>query len=194
MEENRPAVSVIGAGGWGTTLANLLAMKGIPVKIWAYEEETVRNINYKNENPQFLPNIQLSPRIFAYTELEKVIPKADILIFAIPSTFVRMMAEKISPLFIPSREYRLISVSKGLEYETFKLMSEILREILPKNVKIAALSGPNLSREVALGQPTATVIASIHEEILPDLVMGVSMVPKSVNFSTTSSNNSLALS
>lgn len=170
MGTKTPAISVIGAGGWGTTLANLLASKGFPVKIWAYEEETARNINYKNENSQFLPNITLSPRIFAYTELEKVIPNADILIFAIPSTFVRSMAEKIAPLFISSKEYKLVSVSKGLEYATFKLMSEILREVLPNNVKIAALSGPNLSREVAMGQPTATVIASIHPEILEELV------------------------
>ncbi|WP_457559328.1 NAD(P)H-dependent glycerol-3-phosphate dehydrogenase [Candidatus Harpocratesius sp.] len=163
-------ISVIGAGGWGTTLGNLLAAKGISVKIWSYESETVDHINNLHENPQYLPNIALSPNLKAYSKLESVVPNSDVIIFAVPSAFVRSMALKIAPLFLSTKEYKLVSVSKGLEYDTFKLMSEVLREILPKNVKIAALSGPNLSKEVAMGQPTATVIASIHEEILPGLV------------------------
>ncbi len=161
---------VIGAGGWGTTLGNLIAKKGHSVKIWCYEKQTADNINQLHENTQFLPGISLSPNLRAYTAFEEVIPEAKVLVFAIPSGFVRALAKQIAPFFLPSREYVLVSVSKGLEYESFKLMSEVVREILPANVKIAALSGPNLSSEVAHEMPTATVIASIHSEILPDLV------------------------
>ncbi len=165
-----PEISVIGAGGWGTTLGNLLATKGYQVKIWSYEQKTVDQINNNHENVQFHPNFTLSQNLKAYNKFEDVIPNADILIFAVPSAFVRKMAEQIAPVFLTDREYKLVTVSKGLEYNSFKLMSEVLREVLPSNVKIAALSGPNLSKEVAQKQPTATVIASIHEEILPELV------------------------
>ena len=165
-----PEISVIGAGGWGTTLGNLLATKGYSVKIWSYEFDTVSNINNFHENKQYLPSITLSSNLVAYSKLEDVIPDAEILVFAVPSSFVRAIAEKMQPFFKNTVDYKLVSVSKGLEYTTFKLMSEVLREVLPSNVKIAALSGPNLSSEVAHMQPTATVIASIHEEILPELV------------------------
>jgi glycerol-3-phosphate dehydrogenase (NAD(P)+) len=159
------AVTVIGAGGWGTTLGNLIAKKGYAVKIWSYEAQTVNNINLHHENKQFIPGISLSPNLVAYTDFNEVIPDTDILIFAVPSAFVRTVATQISPYFRPTQEYKLVTVSKGLEYDSFKLMSEVLREVLPKNVKIAALS-----TEVAQEKPTATVIASIHEEILPELV------------------------
>ena len=163
-------ISVIGAGGWGTTLGNLIAKKGYFVKIWSYEKETIKSINTNHENIQFLPGISLSKNLIAISDFNEAIPKADIIIFAVPSAFVRSVANQIRPFFSQEKEYKLVSVAKGLELNTFKLMSEVLREILPKNVKIAALSGPNLSSEVAREFPTGTVIASIHEEILPELI------------------------
>lgn len=163
-------ITVLGAGGWGTTLGNLLANKGYRVKIWCYEHETAQNINFKHENLQFLKGIRLSKNLVAYIKYEDVVPDTDIIVFAIPSSFVRAIAKDIKPFFKPEKEYRLVSVSKGLEYDSFKLMSEVLREVLPTNVKIAALSGPNLSSEVAREMPTATVIASVHADILDDLV------------------------
>ena len=168
-------ISVIGSGGWGTTLGNLIAKKGQMVKIWSYEAETVESINIRHDNPQFLPGISLSPNLVASSDFNEVIPDADIIIFAVPSVFVRNIANQIRPFFSLSKEYKLVTVAKGLEipkneYDSFKLMSEVLRETLPSNVKIAALSGPNLSSEVAREKPTATVIASIHAEILPELI------------------------
>lgn len=163
-------ISVIGAGGWGTTLGNLLAKKGYLIKIWSYEKETIESINFNHENKQFLPGISLSKNLIAYSDFNEVIPKADIVIFAVPSKFVRNIANQIKLFFSQEKEYKLVTVTKGLEYDTFKLMSEVLREVLPQNVKIAALSGPNLSSEVAREFPTGTVIASIHEEILPELI------------------------
>ena len=168
-------ISVIGSGGWGTTLGNLIAKKGQQVKIWSYETITAELINKKHENSQFLQGISLSPNLVASSDFNEVIPDADIIIFAVPSAFVRNMANQIRPFFSLNKTYKLVTVTKGLEipkneYGSFKLMSEVLREILPSNVKIAALSGPNLSSEVAREKPTATVIASIHAEILPELV------------------------
>ncbi|MFX1514456.1 MAG: NAD(P)H-dependent glycerol-3-phosphate dehydrogenase, partial [Promethearchaeota archaeon] len=163
-------ISVIGAGGWGTTLGNLLAKKGFKVKIWCYEKETSDDINRNHQNRQFLPGVTLSDNLKALTNFNDVIPDADIIIFAVPSGYLRNVANQIKSYFSKDKEYRLISVAKGLEHETFKLMTEVLREILPINIKIAALSGPNHAKEVSRDMPTATVIASIHEEILEELV------------------------
>ena len=123
-------------GRWmGTTLGNLLATKGYQVKIWSYEQKTVDQININHENKQFLPNFILSQNLHAYNRFEDVIPHADILIFAVPSGYVRAIAEQISPVFLADRHYKLVTVSKGLEYDSFKLMSEVLREVLTPKCK-----------------------------------------------------------
>lgn len=159
-------ISVIGAGGWGTTLANLLAEKGYNVKLWAHEKEVVEEIKNKRENPGFLPGIKLSENIHPTTDLSKAVSHKDIIITAIPSQFLRNMAKEISKFI--SKNTIVISVTKGLEDITFKRMSEILEEELP-GTKIVALSGPNHAEEVSRKIPTATVIASKHQDILPKI-------------------------
>ncbi len=159
-------ISVIGAGGWGTTLANLLAEKGYNVKLWAFEKEVVEEIKNKRENPSFLPGIKLSENIHPTTNLSEAASHKDIIITAIPSQFLRNMAKEISKSI--SKNTIIISVTKGLEDITFKRMSEILEEELPET-KIIALSGPNHAEEVSRKIPTATVIASKHPDILPKI-------------------------
>lgn len=163
-------ISVIGAGSWGTTLANLLAEKGYKVKIWAYEDETRNNINNNHENKQYLPGIILSKNIIALENLKETIVDTELIVSAVPSAYVRETAKKISEIIATDKEIVIVTVSKGLEHETFKLMSQVIAEELPKNVKIAALSGPNHAEEVSKKMPTATAIASSHTEILPKLV------------------------
>ena len=163
-------ITVIGAGSWGTTLANLLACKGYKVKIWAHEEITRDNINKKHENIQYLKGVRLSENLSSSCDLSEIVPEADLLVSAVPSSFVRDTAKKLAGHIKSGKEYMLVTVSKGLEYESFKLMSEVIKEELPENVKVAALSGPNHAEEVSRKMPTATAIASIHEEILEPLV------------------------
>ena len=163
-------ISVIGAGAWGTTLANLLAEKKYQVKIWAFEEKTVKHINLNRENYIFLPGVKLSEYLHAYNDFKKVVLGADILISAIPSQYVREVTKKYTPYLRNDKQIVLVSVSKGIEHQTFKLMTQVLREIMEPNVRIAALSGPNHAEEVARKMPTATVIASIDEDILDELV------------------------
>jgi len=147
-------IGVIGAGGWGTTLANLLASKGYKVKLWAYEKEVVRDINEKRENSKFLKGIKLSSNLKATNVLEEAYTDKEILVSAVPSGFLRGVFKQISV----SKDTIVVSVTKGLEDITFKRMSEILEEEL--NAKVAALSGPNHAEEVSRKIPTATVIAS----------------------------------
>ncbi len=157
-------ISVIGAGSWGTTLANLLAEKG-KVKLWAFEKEIVEEIKEKKENSQFLPGIKLSENIQATNDLKEAVEDKKIIITAIPSSFLRDMAKEISKYI--NQDTIIISVTKGLEDITFKRMSEILEEE-SKN-KVVALSGPNHAEEVSRKIPTATVIASKYLDILPKI-------------------------
>lgn len=159
-------IAVIGAGGWGTTLANLLAEKGHKLSLWAHEKEVVEEITNKRENSQFLPGIKLSENIQPTNDLSQAVSGKDIIITAIPSQFLRNMAKEISRYI--NNNTIIISVTKGLEDITFKRMSEILEEELPET-KIVALSGPNHAEEISRKIPSATVIASKHQDILPKI-------------------------
>lgn len=158
-------IAVIGAGGWGTALSNLLAEKGYKIGLWAYEKEVVNKISNRRENSQFLPGIKLSENIEATNDLNEAVFGKGIIITAIPSEFLRNMAKEISKYI--SKDAIIISVTKGLEDGTFKRMSEILEEELGN--KVVALSGPNHSEEVSRKIPTATVIASKYLDILPKI-------------------------
>jgi len=158
-------IAIIGAGGWGTTLANLLAEKDYKIKLWAYEKVIVEEIKNKRENSQFLPGIKLSQNIEPTNDLKEAVESKDIIITAIPSSFLRDMAKEISKFI--DKDTIVVSVTKGLEDITFKRMSEILEEELHN--KIVALSGPNHAEEVSRKIPTATVIASNHLDILPKI-------------------------
>lgn len=150
------SIAVIGAGAWGTTLAALLAGKGLSVRLWVREPEIAAAIAETRENPQFLPGVRLPETLTAVTELARAVADADLLVVSVPSRFMRPTARALAAC-APTAP--LVTVTKGLEIETGTRMSEVLREELPGLPAIAVLSGPNLAPEVAAGQPAATVIA-----------------------------------
>jgi glycerol-3-phosphate dehydrogenase (NAD(P)+) len=157
-------IAIIGAGSWGTTLANLLAENNSDdeVIIWAMEEEVSRSINENNENTQFLPGKSLSDKLKATSDLSGAVDGAKILVAAIPSQFLRGKAKEINQLI--KGEVTIVNVAKGLEISTFKRMSEVISEEIP-DAKIAVLSGPNHAEEVSKKIPTATVIASLDADL-----------------------------
>lgn len=158
-------LTIVGAGSWGTTLANLLAENNPDKEIilWAREKEVINSIKEKKENSLFLPGIKLSNRLKSSNELEEAVKGADIIVTAIPSQFLRAKAKEIKKYIKP--DATVVNVAKGIEIHTFKRMSQILREELPKSVKIAVLSGPNHAEEVSRKIPTATVIASKEADL-----------------------------
>lgn len=158
-------IAVIGAGGWGTTLANLLTEKGYKVKLWAYEKEVADDIKNNKENSQFLKGVKLSDNISVTTDLGEAVSGKGIIITAIPSSFIRDMAKRIAGYI--GKETIVVSVTKGLEDISFKRMSEILEEEL--KVRVVALSGPNHAEEVSRKLPSATVIASKHLNVLDNV-------------------------
>ncbi|MBI5148484.1 NAD(P)-dependent glycerol-3-phosphate dehydrogenase [Candidatus Pacearchaeota archaeon] len=165
-------ITVIGAGGWGTTIANLLARyKGEEVSLWVYPEEKfegrkLEEIMQKEfENKKFLPQIKLIPLIEITSSLEKAASEAEIIVSAVPSQYLKETAEGMKSFI--KKDARVLSLTKGIDLENgkFKRMSEILEETLEiEKERIAVLSGPNIAYEIARGYPTASVIASTSEE------------------------------
>ena len=160
MEEYR--VAVLGGGSFGTVIAHMMADNGHRVTLWLRNEKDALAINRDHCNPSYLPELSLNPVLQAETVLATAVQSADIIFSAVPSSACRSVAQSLSPYLrdnIP-----LISTAKGIEAEHFTLMSEVLAEEIPQ-ARIAVLSGPNLAKEMAAKQITATVIASRDEMI-----------------------------
>ena len=158
-------IAVIGAGSWGTTLADLLAKKGHAVTLWAYEPELVLEMRSSRENSLFLPGIQLHEKLRFTNDLEEAYAGCTMVLCVVPSQLVRRVMVDSLPYLPPDAV--LVSASKGIELDTLAVVSEIYREICPPELfaRFAALSGPSFAREVAQEMPTAVTVASETEEI-----------------------------
>ncbi len=153
-------IAVLGAGSWGTTLANLLAGKGETVRLWAHEPEVVEAINREHENPLFLPGVRLLEGLRAYGDPCEAVDGAPTLVSAAPSHAVRSVVNRIKGAV---RDGALVvSATKGIETDTLALMSGVFEECLPE-ARFAALSGPSFAAEVCQGQPTLVVAAAKDE-------------------------------
>ena len=154
-------IAVLGAGSWGTALANLLAASGREVALWARDEALVDTLQKHRENIRFLPGFPLHPNIAPTSDLNTAVSSARIVLFAIPSGGIRQVAIRAQAALEPHA--LIVSASKGLEDGTGLRMSQVLAEIIPNSTnRIAALSGPNLALEIAQGAPAASVAASVE--------------------------------
>ncbi len=158
-------IAVIGAGSWGTTLADLLAKKGHAVTLWAYEPELVLEMRASRENSLFLPGIALDPRLAFTNDLEEAYAGCSMVLCVVPSQLVRRVMTNSLP-FLPAG-VTIVSASKGIEVDTLAMVSQIYQEILPPELgaSFAALSGPSFAREVALEMPTAVAVASESQQV-----------------------------
>jgi glycerol-3-phosphate dehydrogenase (NAD(P)+) len=155
-KNNEPKVGVLGAGAWGTTIAQLLSKNNSEILIWAKERSVVNNINTKHINNSFLPNIKLSKRIKATSSLEEF-NNINFLFVVIPVQYISSTLKKLKK--IVGNDCVFINASKGIEIKSLKLVSHLINDAFPKN-KIAILSGPNFAKEIAAGKPTASLIAA----------------------------------
>ncbi len=154
-------IGVIGAGSWGTTLANLLAVKGYKIDLWVFEPELAEIIERERENTYFLPCFKLSENIYPSNSLEKVVTGKELLVMVVPSQVYRSVASQMIPFF--KDEVVVVSASKGIENDTLLTMTGIWQELLSgvkKKVEIATLGGPSFAKEVVRGIPTAVTVAS----------------------------------
>ncbi|MGZ8718781.1 MAG: NAD(P)H-dependent glycerol-3-phosphate dehydrogenase [Aeromicrobium sp.] len=150
-------VAVLGAGSWGTTLANLLARKGLDVRLWGYEQEVVESINTRGVNDIFLADSPLDTGLRATGSLQDAIAGATMVCCVIPSHVARRVLTSAAPHV--SDGVPLVCATKGIEPETLALMSDVGADVLPMS-PFVALSGPSFAQEVYAGQPTAVVAAS----------------------------------
>ncbi|ACV69705.1 NAD(P)H-dependent glycerol-3-phosphate dehydrogenase [Desulfohalobium retbaense] len=147
-------IAVLGAGSWGTTLANVFARKGESTSLWVREPKLAATIRTQHQNPVYLPDIALSPEIQAHPDLETVLKSAELIVVAVPCQFLRGVLNEARPL-LPKKPF-VICASKGIELETLKPMSEVVAEALHElHPTYAMLSGPSFAREVARELPTA---------------------------------------
>lgn len=150
--------AVMGSGSWGTAFAKVLADAGTDVTMWARRPELASWINDEHENKDYLPGVALPSNLCATTDPAKALAGARIVILAVPSQTLRSNLE--SWLVAIPDDATLVSLAKGVESGTLMRMSQVIMQVTKADAgRVAALSGPNLAREVAEGQPAATVIA-----------------------------------
>jgi glycerol-3-phosphate dehydrogenase (NAD(P)+) len=155
-------VAVVGAGAWGTTLADLLCARGEDVVLWAFEPEVAESVNRRHRNDLFLPDAPLQPALRATGDVLAAVRGASLVVSVAPSHAVRQVMAAAAPGI--ARDAVVVSASKGLEQGTHRRMSEVLAEVLPVREAIVALSGPTFAREVYDRQPTAAVVAGLAPE------------------------------
>ncbi|MFI9509941.1 NAD(P)H-dependent glycerol-3-phosphate dehydrogenase [Nocardia sp. NPDC052566] len=149
--------AVLGAGSWGTAFAKVLADAGTEVTIWARRPEVAEALSSEHRNPFYLPDIQLPP-IAATHDPAVALDGAHIVVLAVPSQSLRVNLAEWKGLIEPDSS--LLSLAKGIETGTLLRMSQVIGEVTGADQsRIAVLSGPNLAKEIAVGQPAATVIA-----------------------------------
>ena len=159
-------IGVVGAGSWGTALADLLARIGHKVTLWAYEADLVLRMRETRENDLFLPDISLHEELEFSNSLAEVVKGRELVLLVPPSQLMRRVLRELLPDLKDGGV--LVSASKGIENETLMTMSQVISEELERagrKADLAFLSGPSFAREVAGGLPTAVVVAAEYEAV-----------------------------
>jgi glycerol-3-phosphate dehydrogenase (NAD(P)+) len=156
-------ISILGDGGWGTTLAILLHRKGFNVTIWGAFRNYVSYLVKKRVNTKFLPEIKIPLGIKITPDLTDAVLDKHLIILAVPSQYLRRILRRVKQLGYP-RDALYLSAIKGIEVGSLKRMSEVIHDELG-NIKLAVLSGPTIAQEVAREIPTACVIASYDRNL-----------------------------
>lgn len=150
-------IGVIGAGAWGTALAQVQAKSGREVILWAREPEVHQAITEKGENTTYLPGIQLEPSIKVTQSISEMSDEADILLLVTPAQYIRSTLDSLRSA--TSEGKPLVICSKGIELDTGLLLSQVVKEELPE-ASCAVMTGPSFAREIAQGLPSAVTLAT----------------------------------
>ena len=154
-------VVVLGAGSWGTTVASLVAGRH-PTVLWARQPEVADEINSDRSNSTYLPGCTLPPRLTATADIEKAVAQAELLVVGVPSHGFRETLEAAKTTIHPW--IPVVSLTKGLERDSLLRMTEVIKDVLPGH-PAAALTGPNIAKEIMAGHAAASVIATEDLEV-----------------------------
>jgi glycerol-3-phosphate dehydrogenase (NAD(P)+) len=157
--------AVLGAGAWGTALAKVLSDKGERVSLWTFPPELADEINESHQNARFLPGITLPLEIDVTPDLDRALADATMVVLVVPSHAVREVILRAKGA-IP-REATVVSAAKGIENDSLMLMREVVLDVMGPELdpRVAVLSGPSFAHEVAVGLPTAVVVASSSADV-----------------------------
>ncbi len=158
-------IAIVGGGSWGTALAIHLARSAGAVRLWAREPEVVEGIRTRRRSPWYLPDLEIPSGVAATTEVAEAVRGASLVVVVVPSEFFAATLKSVGPL---SDAVPIVTATKGFDPERHLRMSEVVGEQFP-HARVAALSGPTFAREVALGRPTAAVIASRDDALAGEL-------------------------
>lgn len=150
-------IAIIGAGGWGVALSVLLHDNGHKITLWSALTDEVKLIRETRENVSKLPGIIIPNDVIITSNIEEAVNGKEILVFAVPSSFIRKTSELVKP-FIKNNQI-IVSVAKGLEDDTLFTLKQVINDVMP-DIKVAVLSGPSHAEEVSRHIPTSVIAAS----------------------------------
>ncbi len=153
---NNPAIGILGAGAWGTTIAKLLSDKNSDVLLWAKETQVKKGVEKTRINEIYLDKIKLNKSLKITNHLEDL-SELDILFIVVPTQYIQSTLRPLKKII--KKNCILVNCAKGIDIKSTSLISEVINKILPGN-KLAIMSGPNFALEIALGKPTASLIAA----------------------------------
>lgn len=167
---NKPIqnISVIGDGGWGTTIAIHLSKKGYNVTLWGPFPQYIKRLAKNRYNSKFLPGIRIPKETIITDDLTQAVDTADLIVFAVPSKFAGTVIKNIKQTKIKLNDKYFLSLTKGLDQGSLKRISELIESTL-KIENVAVLSGPNIASEIAKGVPSMAVIANKNRSIAKKL-------------------------
>ena len=176
MDTGNLKIGVVGAGSWGTALANLLASKGYAIDLWVFEKDIKDQIQQSGENSVFLPDIKLSSNLHPSNDLAGVVSGKDMVLVVVPSHVMRETTLLMSGHL--AKDTIIVTASKGIENNTYLTMTGVMQETLVEipSHHLAVLSGPSFAREVARNLPTVVTVAS-EDSATVDLVQQVMATP-----------------
>jgi glycerol-3-phosphate dehydrogenase (NAD(P)+) len=161
------AITVLGAGSYGTALAVSLARNGHRTLIWGHEADHIERLQLDRENKEFLPGVKFPELLGAEADLATCLAATRNLLLVVPSHVFAIVLEQVKPFLTP--EHRIAWATKGLEAETGRLLQEVAVDILGDNYPLAVISGPTFAMEVAKGLPTAVAVAGTQKQFTQDI-------------------------
>ncbi len=157
-------IAVFSAGSWGTAFSVVLGDAGNDVTLWARRREVVEAINSRRENTEYLPGVELPPRVTATTDAEEAATDADVVVLTVPSQSLRENLTTWAPMI--GEKAVMVSLMKGVELGSLKRMSEVIADVTGAGPeRIAVVSGPNLAKEISRREPAASVVACSDEDV-----------------------------
>lgn len=161
------AMTVIGAGSYGTSLAISLARNGANVVLWGHEVEHMARLEAERANHEFLPNIDFPPSLIIESDLQKAVQASRDLLVVVPSHVFGIVLKSLKPHL--RENSRICWATKGLEPETGRLLKDVAHDVIGDHYSLAVLSGPTFAKELAMGMPTAISVASPDEQFVKEL-------------------------